>query len=248
MKAICVTFTIRPYLWVRNAAFVCIALFALVVPQRVGHAADRIVTTVGSPATLYRAHQIRIIHEELTLRADDLSADEIREVALTIVDEAMVAKYDPLFVVAIIEAESNFRVEAVSSSGARGLMQIVPSTFRAVSDARRMFDPVENVRAGIRYLAHLNSFKRIDSVLLAYNQGPGTAKDVLSNGRNMPHEATIYVPRVTAKYKLLLERYGRNPKLAHKSFRVGPTDYATLLSSKASGENLPRSRTLASTP
>jgi soluble lytic murein transglycosylase-like protein len=148
----------------------------------------------------------------------------------------MAANYDPLFVLAIIDAESNFRVEAVSKSGARGLMQILPSTFKSVSDARRMMDPVENVRAGIKYLAKLSGFKKIDAVLMAYNQGPGTAQNVARYGHDIPDEAVAYMPRVIAKYKALLERSGRNPKFAHKYFRVDPTQYASILQASGTGQ------------
>jgi soluble lytic murein transglycosylase-like protein len=250
MKAICVTFTIRPYRWARNLILATAVLGMLTVPRTMSLASDR-VPPVPTVASLYRMHHIEIINEELSEKATDLDSNEAREVAKTIVDEAMMANYDPLFVLAIIDAESNFRVEAVSKSGARGLMQVLPSTFRAVSGARRMLDPVENVRAGIRYLGKLNSFKRIDSVLLAYNQGPGTANNVVTYGHDMPDEAMVYVPRVTAKYKLLLERNGRSAKLAHKSFRVSPNAYAAILqgpAGKSKPSTLPDSSTLASTP
>jgi len=250
MKAICVTFTIRPYRWARNLILATAVLGVLAVPRSMSLASD-CVPPVPTVASLYRMHHIAIINEELSEKATDLDSNEAREVAKTIVDEAMMANYDPLFILALIDAESSFRVEAVSKSGARGLMQVLPSTFREVSTARRMLDPVENVRAGIRYLGTLNSFKRIDSVLLAYNQGPGKANGVVTYGQDMPDEAAIYVPRVTTKYKLLLERNGRNAKLAHKSFRVNQNGYATILQSsagKSKSSALHNSRTLASTP
>jgi soluble lytic murein transglycosylase-like protein len=227
MKAIDITFTIRPYVWVRNITAGAVCAAAVLIPQRISVANDR--HSITSPISLYRSHHVEIIRDELVAKASDLNAGEANDVARAIVEEAMEAHYDPLFILAIIDAESNFRVEAVSKSGARGLMQILPSTFKSVSDARRMLDPVENVRAGIRYLGTLSVFKKIDTILLAYNQGPGTAQSVMRYGHEIPEEAAAYLPRVTAKYKSLLERNGRNPKLAHKSFRVSPTQYASVL-------------------
>ena len=127
-----------------------------------------------------------------------------------IVEEAAIAGFDPLFVLSIIEAESGFNVEAISGSGAVGLMQLLPSTFRAVSTAKRMFDPVENVRAGIRELSRLRKagFNKPDILLLAYNQGPGGA--MLAQTEGVPPEAQAYIPRVLSKYRSLLKKFGKD--------------------------------------
>lgn len=237
MKTIHIAFTIRPYLWVRNTIAGAACAVAVMTPQRTSNAHH--VAQITSPLSQYRDLNIGIVKDELNDSTTDMSHVEINTVSTTIVEESIAARYDPLFVVAIMETESNFSVEAVSRTGARGLMQIIPSTFRTVSDARRMFDPVENVRAGIRYLSKLNSFKRIESVLLAYNQGPGTAIDV-SRGGDIPSEAQVYIARVVSKYKVILERYNRNPKLAHKSFRVSPDQYAIIFQTSG-GEQRSRS-------
>ena len=186
------------------------------------------VSTEESLSDRYRKYHINIIKNEILEKSTDLDDDESHEVASAIVEESMIAGYDPLFVIAIIEAESNFVVEATSRSGARGLMQIMPSTFRAVSSAKRMFDPVENVRAGIRYLGMLNGFKSINTVLLAYNQGPGGARTSIRDG-DMPKETKKYIPNVINNYKSALERHNRDARLAHKSYRISPEQYASIL-------------------
>lgn len=147
---------------------------------------------------------------------------EIYEVSKAIVEECLIHSVDPLFVIAIIQAESNFEVEAVSPTGARGLMQIMPSTFRSMSNARRMFDPVENVRAGIRYLRHLydKGFGKREGpevLLLAYNQGPGNALRSMSSGEHT-EESRVYVPRTMSIYKNLLKKHGFDPKDTKKLF------------------------------
>jgi len=145
-----------------------------------------------------RESAVQSVERELAPRLKKISSSEIRAVAEVIVDESAFGGFDPFFIVAVIEAESNFDVEAISPTGARGLMQVLPSTFREVSSAPRMFDPVENVRAGIAYLSKLSKqFKKQERLLLAYNVGPGGAISGIQND---------YPKKVMGKYRQILER------------------------------------------
>ena len=79
---------------------------------------------------------------------------------------------------AIIKAESSFDPNAVSKSGAQGLMQLMPDTAddMKVGDP---FDPEENILGGTRYLSLLlkrfNQDKRL--AVAAYNVGPTTVEN-----------------------------------------------------------------------
>jgi soluble lytic murein transglycosylase-like protein len=76
---------------------------------------------------------------------------------------------------AVIRQESAFRVRAVSPAGARGLMQVMPVTARGVGvRPQDLFDPVQNIRAGVRLLSVLLAHYRGDviSTLVAYNARP----------------------------------------------------------------------------
>ncbi len=96
------------------------------------------------------------------------------------------AKVEPAFIYAIIRQESEFNAEAVSRSGARGLMQLMPPTAREVggvvgapSDAASLTgNPAANIRLGACYLERmLDQFE--GSVVLAaaaYNAGPSRAR------------------------------------------------------------------------
>src|SRR5690606_9732612 len=71
----------------------------------------------------------------------------------------------------------NYHVRARSRAGARGLMQVMPSTARdlGVSSPARLFDPRENLEAGVKYLkAMLQRFNGdLVAALAAYTAGPG---------------------------------------------------------------------------
>jgi soluble lytic murein transglycosylase-like protein len=96
---------------------------------------------------------------------------------------------------AIIHAESAYRPNAISHAGAQGLMQLIPATASRFGVADP-FDPSQNIRGGVRYLAWL--MKRYSSnltlVAAAYNAGEGA---VDRNGGVPPYSETQrYVQRV----------------------------------------------------
>jgi soluble lytic murein transglycosylase-like protein len=102
---------------------------------------------------------------------------------------------DASLVSALIRAESNYQPRAVSRKGARGLMQLMPATANRFS-LSRPFDPVANVRAGVRYLKELleRFDQRPELVLAAYNAGENA---VDTYGGVPPYRETVwYVKRI----------------------------------------------------
>lgn len=106
---------------------------------------------------------------------------------------------DPHLVKAVIKTESNFDHQAVSSAGAKGLMQLMPGTARdmGVNDP---FNPVENVWAGARYLKKMLERHRgnLSNALASYNWGPGNFDR--KGKANMPGETRRYISTVTRHY------------------------------------------------
>jgi len=102
---------------------------------------------------------------------------------------------------AMIHAESNFDPNAISQSGAIGLMQIMPENLNAfgISDP---FDPRDNVMGGTRYLRQLMEKYNSDLSLslAAYNAGPG-AVDKYQDIPPFP-ETENYVEKVLRYYTL----------------------------------------------
>ncbi len=85
-------------------------------------------------------------------------------------------KLNPMLVAAVIKAESNGDPKAVSTAGAKGLMQLIDSTALDMG-VRDVFDPRENIEGGVKYLRQMiNRFGDIKKALAAYNAGPETVK------------------------------------------------------------------------
>ena len=99
---------------------------------------------------------------------------------------------------AVIKAESGFNPNAVSTAGARGLMQLMPGTAKDLG-VSNSFDPEQNIMAGTRFLRKLlNRYDGdIDSTLAAYNWGPG---NVDKNPDRLPRETRNYLVRVKQFY------------------------------------------------
>jgi soluble lytic murein transglycosylase len=96
---------------------------------------------------------------------------------------------------AVIKVESDYQSRTVSSKGAQGLMQLVPSTARDLAVANP-FDPYENIRGGSQYLRQMLDLfdDDLELALAAYNSGPTTVKRY---GGIPPYDETInYVKRV----------------------------------------------------
>ena len=105
---------------------------------------------------------------------------------------------DPRLVQAVVEVESAYRPRARSRKGAMGLMQLMPGTAAqlAVDDP---YDPEQNLRGGVAYLAEMmNRFGSLELALAAYNAGP----EAVERHRGVPpyRETRDYVARVLRLY------------------------------------------------
>jgi soluble lytic murein transglycosylase-like protein len=99
----------------------------------------------------------------------------LEELNLIIRETAHKYQVNELLLTSIIRAESNFNPLAISSKGARGLMQLMPET-AASYKVQNVFDAKENLEAGARYLKDLlHQYKHdVALTLAAYNAGPAT--------------------------------------------------------------------------
>lgn len=111
------------------------------------------------------------------------------------------------WIAAVMRVESGGRTTLggrpiVSRAGAMGLMQLMPATWAAMSDAlalgRDPFDPHDNILAGTAYLRRMYDRFGYPGLFAAYNAGPERYRAWLAGRRPLPAETTGYLSRVSA--------------------------------------------------
>ena len=122
-------------------------------------------------------------------------------------------KVSPALALAVIGVESSGKVDAISSAGASGLMQLMPATAErfGVTDVS---DPVQNIKGGVAYLDWLMKEFNYDPivVLAAYNAGENAVRR--NDGVPEYAETRGYVPKVVAAWTVARGLCTTPPELA----------------------------------
>lgn len=136
-------------------------------------------------------------------------------------------RIDPLFVFAIIKAESNFDEKVVSSSGAVGLMQLMETTAEEIAEdlgveykqGETLYNPEINIMLGVSYYSQLLEIYNNDHslALAAYNAGIGNVDNWIENEviqddgsdiENIPfNETNNYVRKTLRNYEIYKDLY-----------------------------------------
>jgi soluble lytic murein transglycosylase len=134
---------------------------------------------------------------------------------------------DPALLSAVILEESRFDPQAISVSGARGLMQIMPATGKEIAKKLKirpygdphLYDPEINIRFGSWYLARLlEEFGgKFYLAVAAYNAGPKAVRDWLARSSDLAEDEFVekipyletrnYVVRVLTSYQVYRSLY-----------------------------------------
>jgi soluble lytic murein transglycosylase len=125
---------------------------------------------------------------------------------------------DPALVAAVIYQESKFEADARSTSGAIGLMQLLPDTAKGIAlhtggtqfRVSDLYDPEINVRYGSWYLRHLiEKYENEQTALAAYNAGQDNVDRWRRAGRGIQFSETrAYVERVEELKEIYRRAYG----------------------------------------
>jgi soluble lytic murein transglycosylase-like protein len=141
-----------------------------------------------------------------------------------IVESSRRYNIDPLLIYSQMHQESSFKIRATSHKGASGLMQLMPATARRFG-VTSIYDPKQNIDAGVRYMRWLLDTFNQDVVLAlaGYNAGEGA---VMKYGYRVPpyRETQEYVRRITTRYNMISDgryvqtarRMGTTAKLVQK--------------------------------
>ena len=145
----------------------------------------KLIATIGRPSAAVSCHG------SIEARARDHAAIINQYADLYGVNKQLIK--------AIISVESCFDRYAVSSVGARGLMQLMPQTAELMG-VYNVFNAKDNIRAGTRYFRQMLELFEFDLelALAAYNAGPGAVKKY--NGIPPYKETQNYVQKVIKRY------------------------------------------------
>lgn len=145
--------------------------------------------------------QVNNIYEDILLtnyalsvsNAKRLPSHERYNMAEVITEQAKQHNIDPLLIVALIQVESNFKQNALSKKGAKGLMQLLPDTAKyihgknskGINDLTNLYDMETNIKLGTAYMDYLLAKTKgnMEHALIAYNMGPGNMYKAMRNNK-----------------------------------------------------------------
>jgi len=139
--------------------------------------------------------------------------EKLKTIANSVYEESQKYAIDYRLILAVMKVESNFKNEAISRKGARGLLQIKPSLAKYIARDRSLgveevtslslHEPEKNIKIGVNYLSKLiDMFENLTSALHAYNVGPSKVQKVGSLS-NAP--STGFTKKVMNEYQQIIE-------------------------------------------
>lgn len=182
----------------KNGFVLFCSLIVLVVSWALWPVPTKMAEWPLKETSAYDLEQIYRIKAAILEFNSGLTPEKAKMYATLIWTTSKAAKLDHHLAMAVAKEESNFEAQARSSAGAIGLMQITPATGRYLG-AGDLFNPAENIPAGIRYLKYLvDRYKgNVELAVAAYNAGTLRVKMTVPDIAETRH----YVRRVMATYR-----------------------------------------------
>lgn len=171
-----------------NRAFAVLALVAsigAVSAAFIGHSdpSDDFSLTMSHSARHFGLMSEKRVTEIFQDRLDLFPQAESAKLSRHLIALCRQYRFDPAFVLALIQVESSFKIKVRSPVGAVGLMQLMPATAQVMAhklnlrvSERALTDPYLNLQLGVAYLAYLRDHYRglpAYYIVGAYNVGPG---------------------------------------------------------------------------
>lgn len=158
--------------------------------------------------TFQENKRIAIARDIIMETQRNVSESVASEIAFHLYDAALNIDIEYEYALAVMMVESRFKISAKSPCGAKGLMQIMPSTFLSVAkkhsldySTNDMYDIHKNITVGVLYLKMLqDKYGSYDLMSAGYNGGPVVA----NNWKNARYHA---VPNETKKYVNKVRKY-----------------------------------------
>jgi soluble lytic murein transglycosylase len=137
--------------------------------------------------------------------------EKLKTIANSVYEESQKYAIDYRLILAVMKVESNFKNEAISTKGARGLLQVKPSLAKyiakdtgiQVEEVTSLHEPEKNIKIGVNYLSKLlDMFENLTSALHAYNAGPSQVKKI---GALNTAPSTRFTKKVMSEYQQIIE-------------------------------------------
>ncbi|MEW6236076.1 MAG: transglycosylase SLT domain-containing protein [Candidatus Omnitrophota bacterium] len=169
--------------------------------------------------------RVEILDAIQELSKAELPENDKRKIAKEVDEVSQKYGYHPMFLLALMSTESSLRPSVESSKGAHGLMQLMPSTGRALTRQVREspaivgeekieaadlphYREIEgNITLGALYLTKLMlQYKSLEKAVYAYNLGPVIYDKRVKEGGAMPRR---YYAKIMSKYHKLVQEQER---------------------------------------
>jgi len=137
--------------------------------------------------------------------------EKLRIIANSVYEESQKYAIDYRLILAVMKVESNFKNEAISIKGARGLLQVKPSLAKYIvkdtgmkaEEIISLHEPETNIKIGVNYLSKLlDMFENLASALHAYNAGPSKVKKTSNGNASI---SSHFTKKVMNEYQQIIE-------------------------------------------